>query len=287
MNRQAPGEACLVCGEAPHARSVLGGWLRRCRDCGFTWTADAANSQETSTHLYTAEYFESGGYRDYFRHTAQWRYEARRRLRWLLAATTPATLVEAGAAGGFFLEAAREAGIVVRGVETSETCARFAKDHLGLTVWHGTFETAPLDDHVEAVCAFHVLEHVDDPREFLVTARAALAPGGWLAIEVPNIASAAAQRQGRSWSCLQPEYHRWHFDPRTLQALLTRCGFHVQTSETVLPRHYMRPRHWFHPAATSALVADWAAYGSFCTTHPHLGDYLRVLARRPVQRRWS
>ncbi len=286
MNEQAP-QVCLVCGEAPGEQPVLGGLLRRCRGCGFARTADADPGEETCAGLYTSEYFDSGGYRDYFRHTPQWRFEARSRLRWVLQATRPNTLLEAGAAGGFFLEAAREAGIVVKGVELSETCVRFARDHLGLTVWHGTFETAPLDDPVDAVCAFHVLEHVDDPREFLATARTALVPGGWLALEVPNIASAAARRQGRSWTSLQPRYHRWHFDPRTLHMLLTKCGFRVQTSETLLPRHYLRLPHRIRPSGLSALAADWAAYGSLRTTHPHLGDYLRVLARRPARRRWS
>ncbi|MEV5508442.1 class I SAM-dependent methyltransferase [Streptomyces orinoci] len=280
------GDTCPVCGKPPQAQPMLDGVLHRCRHCGFAWTAATTESGESSARLYTAEYFDSGGYRDYFRHTAQWRYEARRRLRWLLSATRPATLLEAGAAGGFFLEAARAAGIVVRGVETSETCARYAKDHLGLTIWHGTFETAPLDDPVEAVCAFHVLEHVDDPREFLITARSALIPGGWLAIEVPNIASAAARRQGRSWPCLQPEYHHWHFDRQTLETLLTTCGFRTEAIGTVLPHHYTRPRHLLRPAAASTLVTNWAACGPFRSTHPRLGDYVRVLARRPVRRRW-
>ncbi|MGP3924094.1 class I SAM-dependent methyltransferase [Streptomyces sp. 8N616] len=277
-------ENCLLCGDGSSAQTLLDGWLHQCRGCGFTWTARTGGNRE-SARIYTADYFESGGYRSYFSHKAQWRHEARRRLRWLLTATRPATLLEAGSAGGFFLEAAREARIVVRGVEPTENCAKFARDHLALTIWHGTFETAPLDDPVEAVCAFHVLEHVDDPRQFLKKAWSALTPGGWLALEVPNFASAAAQRQGLSWADLQPEYHNWHFDPRTLQSLLDSCGFEVRRWDTVLPRHYTRRRHWPRRSTVSRLVTDWAICGSLGTTHPRLGDYLRVLAQRPADGR--
>ncbi|MGP3953657.1 hypothetical protein [Streptomyces sp. 7N604] len=152
MSTVSTAEICLVCREVVAAQTLLDGWLHRCRSCGFTWTARAGNGRK-SAQLYTSAYFESGGYRDYFSHKAQWRYEARRRLRWLLSATRPATLLEIGAAGGFFLQAARAAGIVVRGVEASETGAKFARDHLALTIWHGAFESAPLDTAVEAVCA--------------------------------------------------------------------------------------------------------------------------------------
>ncbi|MGP3953658.1 class I SAM-dependent methyltransferase [Streptomyces sp. 7N604] len=132
---------------------------------------------------------------------------------------------------------------------------------------------------------FHVLEHVDDPVRFLTKAWSALTPGGWLALEVPNIASAAAQREGRSWPALQPDYHHWHFAPGSLQQLLHRCGFDVRRCETVLPRYYTRRSHWPRRSTVSRLVADWAACGSPRTTHPQLGDYLRVLAQRPTNRR--
>lgn len=278
MTLTSAPEACLVCDNAPGHALLFDGCLRQCSNCTFKWTA--TRGPTPTGQLYTSDYFASGGYHDYFRHTAQWRHEARRRLRWLLSATRPATLLEAGSAGGFFLEAARAAGIVVTGVEPSEACVRFAETSLGLMVRHGGFETAQLGTRVEAVCAFHVLEHVDDPRRFLDKARSALVPGGWLALEVPNVASAAAGRQGRSWHGLQPEYHHWHFDRRSLQMLLTTCGFAVHRCDTVLPRHYMRLRQRIRPSAMSRIAADWMECGSLHTVQPEIGDYLRVLARR-------
>ncbi|MEH1127934.1 class I SAM-dependent methyltransferase [Micromonospora sp. CPCC 206061] len=227
--------------------------------------------------LYDQAYFGGGGYEDYFLATPR-RFEASRRLRWLLSVVRPSSLLEAGPAGGFFLEAARRVGISVAGVEVSEVAARFAREELGVPVRQGCFETVAPVDPVEAVCAFHVLEHVEDPRVFLRAARDALVPGGWLALEVPNIASAAAHRLGNAWAGLQPQYHRWHFTPESLVRLVTASGFRVVRQDTTVFRYYMpawyRLRH-----IRQLLPADWMDIGSPRLTHPRLGDLLRLVAR--------
>ncbi|MEN3616253.1 methyltransferase domain-containing protein, partial [Plantactinospora sp. ZYX-F-223] len=145
--------------------------------------------------LYDESYFTGEGYEDYFLPGPR-RFESGRRLRWLLSVARPASLVEAGSAGGFFVEAALRAGIAAEGVEVCAAAARFARERLGVPVRHGCFESDVPERVVEAVCAFHVLEHVEDPRRFLLAARRMLAARGWLALEVPNIASAAATRLG-------------------------------------------------------------------------------------------
>lgn len=268
---------CLLCGRTAGDEPLSGGLLRRCLACGFAWTA---GSGPALSELYDASYFESGGYQNYFDQQAQRRYEAGRRLRWLMSATRPESLLEAGCAGGFFLEAARRAGIAVEGVEPAEVCVRFAKEQLNLSVRQGSFEGMSPAGPVDAVCAFHVLEHVEDPRVFMSTARSVLAPGGWLALEVPNIASAAARRQGRSWHGLQLPYHRWHFTPQTLSRLVENHGFQVRSCDTVPVNYYLRPRYWLGPRSAWMLIKELAS-GPPRRPHPRRHDLLRLLARLP------
>jgi SAM-dependent methyltransferase len=277
MTVQLAVDGCIVCRHAAGEEAIADGVLGRCLECGFTRTT-ATGDGEAQPDLFDGVY-----YRDYFARAAQWRYEAARRLRWLLAATRPASLVEAGSAGGYFLQAAQRAGIAASGVEPSEVCVRYARDQLGMSVRQGFFEDRT-PATVQAVCAFHVLEHVDDPREFLATARAALTPGGWLALEVPNIASAAAVRAGGSWAHLQPGCHRWHFSPQSLTSLVQDCGFLVRRCDTISSRHYTRSHRRLSRPGASMLLADWTAFGSPKTTHPGLGEHLRLLARLPETR---
>ncbi|WP_225978758.1 class I SAM-dependent methyltransferase [Gandjariella thermophila] len=262
------------------------GILRRCTSCGFTWTAPS-DDPTPDTELYDEDYFRDGAYRDYFAEHAQRRYEAARRLRWVQTLLRPRSVLEAGPAAGFFLEAARAAGITVDGVEPAAVCVRFAREHLNLPIRQGCFETSPPPSApVDAVCAFHVLEHVADPHQFLTAAHRALRPGGALAVEVPNIASAAAARQGGAWHALQPAFHRWHFSPPSLTRLVEGHGFRVEHCDTVSVSYYLRPRYWISPRGGWMLVKEWAGAGNPRKPHPRRFDLLRLLATRRERDRW-
>ncbi|HKS98930.1 MAG TPA: class I SAM-dependent methyltransferase [Rugosimonospora sp.] len=275
ITKQRAEVRCVLCGRTG-SRTLLDGAVRRCGWCGLAWTAAAPTPP---AQLYDESYFRGGAYRDYF-DARQRRFEAARRLRWLYSAARPATLLEAGSAGGFFLAAARGAGIAATGIEVSQVAVRYAREHLDVSVHCGLFEElARSVPPVEAVCAFHVLEHVTDPRAFLAAARDALVPGGLLALEVPNIAAAAARRLGPAWPAWDLRHHNWHFTPDSLSRLLITNGFRVASYDTVFSRFYWRPlARLAH--TRELLIADLAASRSPSVRHRHLGDLLRVVARR-------
>lgn len=269
-------DECLMCGGA-RSELVMGGIVRRCADCAFHWTAAGLAPPE---ELYDESYFEAESYRKYFELAPQWRFEAARRLRWLLSVGRPTTLVEAGPAGGFFLAAARDHGIAVEGIEVSEAAARYARDQTGVPVRTATFEDAVFAAPVDAVCAFHVLEHVTDPRRFLQAAHDRLTPHGWLALEVPNIESDAAERAGGDWTDLYPRFHLWHFGPESLRRLVAEAGFEIVRLDTIFTTHYLRPRRQLSRWGLASRWRSLRATGSVRSSHPYRGDYLRVLARR-------
>ena len=77
-----------------------------------------------------------------------------------------------------------------------------------------------------------VLEHIPDPRSALRRAHALLAPGGWIAVKVPNAPVQRVKEHVRSW--LRPGYqpaladnlvHVNHFGPASLRTALEREGF--------------------------------------------------------------
>jgi SAM-dependent methyltransferase len=277
---------CLVCGPKPEHASVLDGAVRRCATCGFGWTVgEPAAPGELRDDTYP------GGREDEDPLTLRRRrFEASRRLRWVLSMVRPASLVEVGSAGGFFVEAARRLGIDASGIEASPAAARFARERLRVPVVEGSFPAFSPARQVDAVCAFDVLGQVEDPRVFLAAAREALGPGGWLVLEVPNFASpgatsagatsAGAVRRAAGLARQQPEQQRWHFTPESLMRLVMRCGFHIVRHDTAVVRYYLPARYrWRH--AHRLLPADWAGTGSLRRTHPRLGDLLRVVARLP------
>lgn len=267
-------EVCIVCGSADTRDDAL---LRHCRDCSLAWTLAPIGN---AAAVYDEGYFSGRGYDDYGQAAAR-RYEAELRLDWLRSVASPATLLEAGAAFGYFVEAARRAGIDARGVEVSGFAAEYARTHLGMPVLTGEFESVDSGTGFDVVCGFHVLEHVSDPARFLAAVRQRLAPGGLALVEVPNFGSALAERDGPMWEHLHTEYHHWHFAPSNLARLFDRAGFDVINCDTLMLRAYMPPR-FRRRQGRHRFYADVATARTLRLSHPTRGELLRLVARRPM-----
>ena len=133
-------------------------------------------------------------------------------------------LLEVGAGYGLFLAAAREAGWTASGVELSRTGAKHAQDALGLDVFCGQLEEAPLTPGFDVVCAWDTVEHVPDPLSFWRTVRSQVADDGVVLFSTPYVSSLPARLLGTRWWTLKPTEHIWHFTPRTHALLLARAG---------------------------------------------------------------
>jgi 2-polyprenyl-3-methyl-5-hydroxy-6-metoxy-1,4-benzoquinol methylase len=133
-------------------------------------------------------------------------------------------LLEVGAGYGLFLAAAREAGWTTSGVELSRTGAKHAQDTLGLDVFCGQLEDAPLDPGFDVVCAWDTVEHVPDPLSFWRSVRSLVADDGVVVFSTPYVSSLPARLLGTRWWTLKPTEHIWHFTPRTHALLLARAG---------------------------------------------------------------
>ncbi len=133
-------------------------------------------------------------------------------------------LLEVGAGYGLFLAAARSAGWTTSGVELSRTGAEHAQDTLGLDVFCGQLEDAPLEPGFDVVCAWDTVEHVPDPLSFWRSARSLVAEDGVVLFSTPYVSSLPARLLGTRWWTLKPTEHIWHFTPRTHALLLARAG---------------------------------------------------------------
>jgi 2-polyprenyl-3-methyl-5-hydroxy-6-metoxy-1,4-benzoquinol methylase len=147
-------------------------------------------------------------------------------------------VLDVGAASGSFLAEAKRRGYETHGCEPSEWMCRFAREHYGLEIRPGTLDDVTLPDgSLDLLSMWDVLEHTTDPTAALRRAHALLAPGGTLALSVPDYGSLAARAMGRRWVFLLT-VHLYYFTRGTLAALLRRCGFepvrfrpHLQTLE--------------------------------------------------------
>ena len=142
-------------------------------------------------------------------------------------ATSGSRLLEIGCAYGLFLDAARNRGYDVTGVELSTSAADHARDRLGLSVFSSQLADAPLDGTFDVVCAWDTMEHVPDPVEFWRSIRGLLADDGVVLFSTPYFTSLPARLLRTRWWTLKPTEHIWHFTPRTHRTAAAQAGMDV------------------------------------------------------------
>lgn len=139
-------------------------------------------------------------------------------------------LLEVGCSYGHFLDAARQKGWTVSGIEIDDRAALYGQDKLSLSILVGTLESQiqKLQPPYDVITAFHVIEHLRDPAQFLRSCRSLLREGGTLVLKTPNIESWIAKRTGAFWEWLSPPAHIHLFSGGSLQRALHKNGFEVE-----------------------------------------------------------
>lgn len=133
-------------------------------------------------------------------------------------------LLDVGCGTGDLAAVFMRHGWQVSGIEPSLQAAQFARE-AGIDAVNGTLADAPWEEgHFDAIIFNHSLEHIDEPAVALAQAARLLAPGGILAIAVPNFGSWHRRAFGSAWFQLDLPRHLQHFDRGSLAGLVRRAG---------------------------------------------------------------
>ncbi len=193
---------------------------------------------------YADDEYASGVYREYANSRDLKIATARPRVAAIRQRAKGNRLLDVGCATGFFMEAAADEGFDVRGVEFSGVAISLARPDIRERIVRGDVNTLLGRDaeKYDVVTAFDIIEHVQDPGNFLAELHAILKPGGVLAISSPDTGHVLRYLMGSRWPMLQPMQHTVLFSRRGIADLLARCGFadiEVETARKVLTIDYL------------------------------------------------
>lgn len=231
---------CGACGSARWraAGAVCGKRYARCEACGVVRLHDRVAVDQLH-RLYAGYYPGADPSPDELRRQLANPTFAHRRAR--LEAAVPVSrrrIFEVGCGDGNFLAYLRGHGWRVHGSEYDAETAALVRRRHGIELFVGDVANAvPPGAPFEAAAAYHVLEHVYQPAEWLAAVRGMLAPGGIVHIQVPNHASLTRRLTGAAWVSVMFPQHVYFYTPRTLSALLRRAGFAPQSVTTWDPWH--------------------------------------------------
>lgn len=164
------------------------------------------------------------------------------------------SILETGCGDGNFLAYLRRCGWKPCGMEFNEESAQLARRRHHLEVTVGNLSEAPCGNgKYPALAAYHVVEHVYRPVEWLRNIRATLCAGGILHLQTPNFANWTRTLSRSHWASYVFPQHVYLFDPQTLARLLEQEGFTPLNITTWDP--------WHGPGSVSRSIYAVARYG--------------------------
>src|SRR2546421_7159469 len=220
---------CLLCGNLAGNQILfeLSRPVIRCAACGLVYASPVLN--EGGNHDYTESYYRQGVYADYLSDRKAIRRNAGRALKDLeRLAPGGRALLDIGCATGFFLEAARDKGWNVRGLEISEYASEYARTQLCLDVEQGSITTLTRDHpKFDVITLWDTIEHLDRPDVALINARRMMRDKGVLVLSTGDYGSLLRRVSGKRWRLFADPTHNFFFDARTIKRLLSQTGYEI------------------------------------------------------------
>jgi SAM-dependent methyltransferase len=200
----------------------------RCTGCGFVFAVD----RHIPPGLYDSAYADGGGYTFLARRIQQliadgsgadWMHQ------WVFDQIHPfgeKRLLDLGCSSGSALYLGKKAGWQPHGQDASKEALKIAHELVGAT----TYDTEISDliaagQTFDLVTAFNLIEHLPDPMQYLTDMRKLVAPGGMVAVAVPNYNSYTMRHT--PWDLWLPPYHINFFSLNNLSEALQRSGFQI------------------------------------------------------------
>lgn len=148
-------------------------------------------------------------------------------------------LLDVGAGYGFFLEIARQRGWNVYGSELTDEAVNHCTDK-GLPMFKGELQNIDFGKiQFDVIISIEVIEHINNPIEYLTKMNEILRPGGTIYVTTPNFNSYLRHRLKENYNVIEYPNHLGYFTRKTLNKLFTENGFKtlkIQTTGISLTR---------------------------------------------------
>lgn len=201
-----------------------------CQNCSLSFVYPQPEAEWLKTEVYS---LESGYQRNKTVDLSIERENKRygRVLNYMAEGRPGGTLLDVGCSSGQVMYWARNRGLKPKGVEINKRTADMAAKN-GFEVYNGFLENAPFEKNsFDLIFLGDIIEHVNDPREFLKEVVSFLKPRGLVVISTPNVNCFWSKLTFQfyklfkiPWTSATPPYHLFQFSFENLNMLTSEFG---------------------------------------------------------------
>jgi 2-polyprenyl-3-methyl-5-hydroxy-6-metoxy-1,4-benzoquinol methylase len=202
----------------------------KCSDCDFLFTQDHPDENEISVFYESDNYVShsdtSKGFSNkLYRIARSLMLHKKKELIEKLTGLKNGAILDIGSGTGYFAGTMRKAGWLAKGIEINEKARNFSKSHFGLEV--STPDRIPTfkEESFDCITLWHVLEHFQNPNNYISEIYRLLKPGSICIIALPNCSSYDAKYYNHFWAAWDVPRHLWHFNPDTFRLFSEKSGF--------------------------------------------------------------
>jgi 2-polyprenyl-3-methyl-5-hydroxy-6-metoxy-1,4-benzoquinol methylase len=253
-------DKCELCGSTAFDPELKTGiWtLLRCRSCGLVFTSPRYTI-DCVQKKYGEEYYEveTAFLKLQLKPPSPREIALARSLRKKCSGGSDAKYrsLDIGCGAGRIVSAFQIAGWDAWGYDQSLKAVEEGKQR-GVQLCVGDILQAPMQ-HYDLITAFHVLEHMVHPQEFLRACHARLRPGGYYLVEVPDYGCRKAQAMRDSWPYLNPEIHLYQFTRSTLERMLIQANFQIIRASRIGGRRFFEEHNKTAQSAKPSSHRGW------------------------------
>jgi 2-polyprenyl-3-methyl-5-hydroxy-6-metoxy-1,4-benzoquinol methylase len=238
--------------------------LCKCSNCQLLFTNPRPSEKKIGPYYNFPEYYS---HEDKAKNITQWIYQKIRaysinkKIDAIEQLSQKGSLLDYGCGTGQFLNAAKDRGWTVAGVEPNKKARAQAKTKLPVLV-KSSIDKLKKKAQFDVITLYHVLEHIHELRKSTKNIIKHLKSTGYLIIAVPNHQSWDAKHYGNFWAAWDVPRHLYHFNNDSIKFLESEFGLELKEVKpmkfdsfyvSLLSEGYINPK-------ASLLTRYWRAF---------------------------
>ena len=207
-----------------------------CSNCGFRFTNNFPSDDIIGRYYDSPDYISHSDSKKgvvnrlyhFFR-----KQMLRKKVNMVSKYTLGARLLDIGSGTGYFLNAAKERGFKVSGIEKDSKAREYAISNFGLDVKDEKSLWGIENESLDVITLWHVLEHMQNLNDVVAKIKSILKPDGVMILALPNHISHDGKKYKDYWAAYDVPRHLWHFTPDTVEKMLSKHKFKIMKQKTM------------------------------------------------------